>query len=659
MQVSNEIILQNAIEQHTYLKNFKVLGKGKDASLYSYQKPESLLNKLRENIFSFEKLVEDLPTTRISFGYSNTEFMVEVLKRGSIERINLFIRKAIQLHEITATQFEFIQYELAYLSKIILKNNEQKKIYTELKQHLQNFSKSSSYIYDRAQMTISDLSTKVSLCSAFVKNFKVKKSLEDLEKEEAWGHKIKPKKKPFECRHYISNIMAFVKRYKKIDTPAALIFFIREYPLLFMEKILPDLSIVELQSLVEFTKMEEINKRIFKEEDNRFNFLDFLIKNGGFAFIEEKLNSTLTDAYRANWLSYKENFLELEKIKEQIEQEFNQKQIESVRSEYTDNFVYSSNISTDLRERAKIIFSNMLKSLFVINHRDQPKKLEHYVSFKLMEAGNELNYIAEINSSNKIFKPSIPLEGFKVDSYFQSFRNYSVVLLNKKSALTYVYKYNPSFFLSYDWTAKILSGDQTEKVSSTNIHQPNYFWNYWEKEAISGYKLYKNIIHPCLKHVVLQILSTYANSSPTVLEICGGKGQLAKSILDERPDIRYTLLESNGISIKTACETLNGRANVIKMDIVKDSFPVAKESVDVFFGSGAFTYEVLEGRNAGMQVIKKISIGLKKGGFLVLSGLAPSLFTAEEFIMSGFKVLNMSASDEKSFKAIQLYILRK
>jgi ubiquinone/menaquinone biosynthesis C-methylase UbiE len=165
---------------------------------------------------------------------------------------------------------------------------------------------------------------------------------------------------------------------------------------------------------------------------------------------------------------------------------------------------------------------------------------------------------------------------------------------------------------------------------------------------------YQSLIHPVIKKAALTVLSELKEARPTILEFCGGSGELAFEILSEsKKEIDYLLLEYNETSVQLANERFSKHkrhsACAVQADIVNDQhyFRDKKSrlkirSVDLVLGSGALTTHVLENKNAAVKALNKAHRYLKPGGYIILAGHAHSLITAEDLNQAGFTVINSS-----------------
>ncbi len=177
--------------------------------------------------------------------------------------------------------------------------------------------------------------------------------------------------------------------------------------------------------------------------------------------------------------------------------------------------------------------------------------------------------------------------------------------------------------------------------------------------SIPAWNQYQHIIHPAVMEASLEILKSCQESRPKVVEICGGKGELAIKIAENHnKPMDYYLLEFNDRSLQAARwrfdnasknGELKGRVIPIKTDITKsnDYFldstkqrPMQHSSIDLIIGSGALTSCVLENRKVALKVARKCHELLKPKGKMVLAGHSHSVLSREDFILLGYNVLN-------------------
>lgn len=231
-----------------------------------------------------------------------------------------------------------------------------------------------------------------------------------------------------------------------------------------------------------------------------------------------------------------------------------------------------------------------------------------------------------------------------------------ILLPDKKMALTYVI--NPKLL------HHTISGSKIEKVNTnTEIKfECDNFWDDWENYGHNS-KIYKEIDMAIFQVVTTILESLGKNFCPTILDVGGGSGRLANSIL-QSGSFDYILLEKNLNAIEKAEKTLGNKASIISTDIVKEpvyyrnkakTLFIEQNSVDIAIGSGILAKGVLKDKNDALIVLKKISFYLKNKGFLILTGLTPSYITSSDLQVEGFEVINKSIP--QSFR--QFYIAQK
>jgi hypothetical protein len=235
---------------------------------------------------------------------------------------------------------------------------------------------------------------------------------------------------------------------------------------------------------------------------------------------------------------------------------------------------------------------------------------------------------------------------------------------------------------------RIFRGNQLENiVSCQREKKPDSFWSGWKTSMGASSEIlaylpsslqngiynicelfsstsppwdqYQTMIHPALKEASLEILKSYSDLCPNVVEICGGGGELAVEIVRHYSNpLKYYLLEYNDMSLQRARTHISNtfireknRSKIIpiKTDVTNphDYFlddekqePMENGSIDLIIGSGALTVYVLENKKAARKVAEKCYGLLKLNGKMILAGHAHSLLNSEDFAMLGFNVIN-------------------
>lgn len=180
------------------------------------------------------------------------------------------------------------------------------------------------------------------------------------------------------------------------------------------------------------------------------------------------------------------------------------------------------------------------------------------------------------------------------------------------------------------------------------------FWDNWEQRNQSN--LYTTTVYPAINAAFDRVIVP-SEEHPLILDVCGGKGIIARSILN-RHRVSYLLLEFNEASVREARHRLEKEAVVVNTDVVNDQewyvdqdkkVPLRGQVVDVAIASGALAHTVLKSQEDALIVLKKIHTYLKKGGYLLLSGQTDSYINPEDFRAHGFKVLNATLPTHRHF----------
>lgn len=226
--------------------------------------------------------------------------------------------------------------------------------------------------------------------------------------------------------------------------------------------------------------------------------------------------------------------------------------------------------------------------------------------------------------------------------------------------------------------SKIFKGNRFEvydypENNSSLKHADSTFWDNWvniEWKDVDAWEEYTQIIHPAMAEAAFRVLANSPDSTPPkILEIGGGVGRLAERVLEalnkSNRSPEYVMLEFNEQEIRTARNLLGKGANVVKTDIVADETyykdeartePIDENSMDLVLGSGILTSVVLKDKEAALNALSKVQKYIKPGGYLILSGHAPSFLDSNDFKSQGFEVINSGLPESGR---IPLYILRK
>jgi hypothetical protein len=272
---------------------------------------------------------------------------------------------------------------------------------------------------------------------------------------------------------------------------------------------------------------------------------------------------------------------------------------------------------------------------------------------------------ANLNRTASI-KASVQLKGQQYEIYegvYQKVHTQFTTIMVMRNGQHSIIQ-GPSFNTALESLSRVLKGNRFElsnlkilnKEMTEKDHQDSSFWTNWRTTALNAWNCYKTIIHPVLSQIVNNLLTNHCPSpSPFVLEICGGAGILAQTIIENYgKTLRYILLDSNSSEISEAKAFLKESATVVKCDIVKEAFPLS-EQVDIVLGSGALTLEVLKNKDDALIVLAKIWTILKCGGYVVLAGLECSLLDSSDFKKCGFEVVNTYIPGRNK----ELYLIHK
>lgn len=212
----------------------------------------------------------------------------------------------------------------------------------------------------------------------------------------------------------------------------------------------------------------------------------------------------------------------------------------------------------------------------------------------------------------------------------------------------------------------ILNGASLEYMLHTAAQSKEQgFWNDWENTSPTAWSIYTQLIHPILTKVVHVILAHEETPQPVIVELGGGKGRLARLILEGlNSPCKYILLENNEKEIAEAHQNLGDLARVVQSNIVLDeqyycdaehTLAIGEETVDLSLASGVLTQTVLQNKEEALVVLQKVQKYLKPSGYLVLAGLARSFLNERDFTSAGFTVINKSLPQTDK----DLYILQK
>jgi len=182
------------------------------------------------------------------------------------------------------------------------------------------------------------------------------------------------------------------------------------------------------------------------------------------------------------------------------------------------------------------------------------------------------------------------------------------------------------------------------------FHEKIEFWNNWKKIVnLSGEnsmaEKYRMEIYP----FCMAFLENTLPQDAVILEVCGGDGEVANMVFKHFGNKikTYHLLELNPLAAFDAEKILGlqikeKRTYVHPVDVTQTHFLTLTkgEKVDVVFGTGAYTRQVLKSREAALLALKETAKALKIGGKLFLSGLEKHWVSSEDLVLFGFEVEN-------------------
>lgn len=186
----------------------------------------------------------------------------------------------------------------------------------------------------------------------------------------------------------------------------------------------------------------------------------------------------------------------------------------------------------------------------------------------------------------------------------------------------------------------------------TWVH-PNGWWDEWKSRSMGDEEgptlgeIYRRWLYPR----VLRCLDGMEGTR--VVDVCGGDGELAATVLAARPGADVLLVERNRASCEAARARLGG--GVIEGDAAQ-GWPGEH---DVVLLVGAVQGNVMSA-DAGLAVMRHAFASLRPGGYAVITGWSPCLLDAADLRRLGFEVLNMAVPPtEEDPNPRQLYVARR
>jgi ubiquinone/menaquinone biosynthesis C-methylase UbiE len=156
----------------------------------------------------------------------------------------------------------------------------------------------------------------------------------------------------------------------------------------------------------------------------------------------------------------------------------------------------------------------------------------------------------------------------------------------------------------------------------------------------------------------LDYLDTHPEISvQNVLELCGGNGEFASFFLENQKEKTrsYVMIDLNTSSIESARELFkeNPTIRIMEGDVTSSEtydeaisltwLATGENEVDLILAIGGLTRQVLPSKETALEALSNSYAVLKKGGHILLTGLAPSWINAEDLRAVGFSVLETFA----------------
>lgn len=234
-------------------------------------------------------------------------------------------------------------------------------------------------------------------------------------------------------------------------------------------------------------------------------------------------------------------------------------------------------------------------------------------------------------------------------------KRYGACKINIQGAEFYVdeqYFDNVRLFLSC-----FLNGDEIKPVS-LSYPREGYDQSFWADDWRSSgerREVYNHIDRRICEYLSQLIASGQLSTTSInecILELFGGKGELANKILDLYPEMQYIFSDYDPASLRQAQERLSGKGvqftvptNAITADYQK-ILDGKKPSVIII--SGGLAGCVLNNKNEAMTVLKKIYPFMGDKSKIILTGLSTPWISDEDLKVIGFRCLNLSHGSAKT-----------
>jgi hypothetical protein len=200
-----------------------------------------------------------------------------------------------------------------------------------------------------------------------------------------------------------------------------------------------------------------------------------------------------------------------------------------------------------------------------------------------------------------------------------------------------------------DSLSSAFDGDaiETMRFSQETQYPKPHYWNPSVWKGNENGDIYRHELYPMIEAYAHYLLKS---GNQTVLEVCGGDGELAYALFDHfEPRIRtYHLIDLNEESLEKARSNLKkqtdkGQAILYRADVANDPIDgIAPGTVDLAIGCGALNYQVLKSREEACRVLDQLVSLIKPGGALVLTGRTMTLVNSRDLSMKGLTVKNRS-----------------
>jgi len=165
-------------------------------------------------------------------------------------------------------------------------------------------------------------------------------------------------------------------------------------------------------------------------------------------------------------------------------------------------------------------------------------------------------------------------------------------------------------------------------MKAANAHTNQGYWTEQDSEDFIDYGDYFIPYRQEQRRVLLQLLSTLPPHS-TVVDLCGGNGQLGKIILDQYPQFQLKLYELSDKMLQYARQDLGKygkRFEAHKFNLADHSWRQGMEKVDAFISSLAIHHlSAFQKKELFADLFKLLKSG---GGLLIADVVLPAASAA-------------------------------